>query len=59
MKRLVYVAIACVAITFAACSGCNKPEIDAVDSIPVDSLVDDTTVVDSVVVDTVVVDSLL
>ena len=53
MKKLVYVAIACVAITFAACSGCNKSVIEAADSTAVDSLVDDTTAVDSAIVDTI------
>lgn len=51
MKKLVFVMMAFVGMTFAACNGCQNGEV-ATDSVAVDSVV----VVDTV--DTVFVDSI-
>ena len=60
MKDLVFIVIASVAMTFAACTGCNKAADNAIDSLKADSVVvDSTEAVDSVVVDSVVADTVL
>ena len=56
MKKLVFMFVAFVAMTFAACGGQTTSTTSAndSDSVVVDSLVDSLEVVDSVVADTVV-----
>lgn len=55
MKKLLFVFVACVAMTFAACGGQTAPAQTASDSdsVVVDSLAD-SLVVDSVAADSVV-----
>jgi len=55
MKKLVYLVIACVAISFAACNGCNEGADVTADTLANDSVPVDTLVPDSVPVDTVFV----
>ena len=57
MKSLVFLVIASVAMTFAACTGCNGKGDIAADSVQADSVVD-SVVVDSVIVDSVAVDTV-
>ena len=55
MKKLVFIAMAAFAMTFAACGNgtANGGENDS-DSVAVDSVIDSVEVVDSVVADSVV-----
>lgn len=52
MKKLVYLVVACVAISFAACNGCNEGAEVTADTLANDSVLVDTLVPDSVLVDT-------
>jgi uncharacterized lipoprotein NlpE involved in copper resistance len=49
MKKVMFMLMAAVSMTFMACGNCSKSDKTAEDSVSVDS-----TVVDSVVVDTIV-----
>ena len=53
MKKILFVAIAAIAFSMTACTGCQSGPAVGNDSIAVD-----TTAVDSVALDTVAVDTL-
>jgi len=58
MKKLVFVFMAVVAISFASCNGCGTKAADGVDSTAVDTLDTTELVVDTVVGDTAVADTV-
>lgn len=56
MKKLVFMVVTMVAMTFAACGGQTNATTSANDS---DSVVIDSTIVDSLTVDSVVADTVV
>ena len=50
MKKLVFVFMACVAVTFASCGKCNETSANGSDSTVVTDSVSDSLVVDTVAV---------
>ena len=58
MKKLVFVFMAVVAMSFASCNGCGTKAADGVDSTAVDTLDTTELVVDTVVGDTAVADTV-
>lgn len=55
MKKLVFLVLACVAVSFSACDNNKAAGNGEQDSLAVDSAVVDSTVVDSVEVDSIAV----
>ena len=58
MKKLVFVFMAVVAMSFASCNGCGTKAADGVDSTAVDTLDTTELVTDTVIGDTVVADTV-
>ena len=54
MKKLVFMFVAFVSMTFAACGGQTQPTIETVDSATIDSIDSVVASIDSIVTDSVV-----